>query len=108
MTGWPRKTERLKRLLLPFLNNQEAFFERPLSDQKFIIRTTFAWLDTLFTPTKTPARYRRKVTQMAVAEKLALEKNIMKFVKSAIIGTPFSWVSCPKSEEWFLYAIIRN
>ena len=107
MNNWPRKTERIKRLLAPFENRPNAFLSRPLDDQKFIIRTTFGWLDNLFTNTKSPARYRRKLESMSTFDKIALEKKIMKFIKHAIINTPFSWVACPKNEEWYLYATLR-
>ena len=108
MNGWPRKTERVKRLLAPFENKPNAFLERPIEDQKFIIRTTFSWLDNLFSNTKSSARYRRKVLAMNLSDKIALERKVMKFVKHAITNTPFSWVTCPKSEEWYLYASLRS
>lgn len=108
MNNWPRKTDRLTRLLAPFENKPNEFLKKPLEDQKFIIRTTFIWLDGLFTNTKSAASYRRKVAHMTLRDKMSLERKIMRFVKHAITNTPFSWVTCPKNEEWYLYAALRT
>ena len=108
MSGWPRKTARIKRILDPFEHKPNVFLERPLEDQKFIIRTTFIWLDKLFTTTKSHGRYQRKLETMSLTEKISLEKKIINFVKGAIISAPFSWVNCPKDDEWYLYAALRS
>ena len=108
MADWPRKPDRIKRLLRPFENKPEEFFKRSIEDQKFIVRATFSWLDSLFNTSRTPARFRRKVAAMEITEKIALERKIMRFVKNAIISTPFSWVTCPKNEEWYTYAVFRT
>ena len=95
-------------LLRPFENDLESFTRRPVVDQQFILKRTFAWLDLLFVPDRSIAAYRTLVDRLTEREILSLEHRIMKFVAAAIVNKEFSRVRKPSASDWFCYALIRG
>ena len=85
--------------------NPSIFYNRPRSDQKFLLGRVCNWIDSWFFQVR-GGQYESRMETLTLSEKIALEAKVFRFIKNVIFYPDRS--EAISAQEWFMYATVRD
>ena len=103
----PRVPAHLRRSIELFRVQPEIFYNRSPAERQFFLDQLMSWMDRLFIPDQPPIAYRLRALSMSTAEQRNLEIEILRYIRDFIFS-PLPVIETPSSENWFVYAYLRQ